>query len=222
MTAGSAGRTNVRNAMPVSGVRVEMSDAPVIDVVFAIAGTTLPVEHAYELWRETVRVLPWLADEVEAGIHPLKTSPGGEGIVLIARRTKLVLRVPRRRAQDALALSGQALRVGAGLAVGAGAERHLRPWATLHAQRVATDAGDDAGFGDEVARWLAARAVDCEFITGRRRMQCAGDRKIRGYSVVLHGVRPADSLRVQCEGMGGDRALGWGIFIPHKSIAAVG
>ncbi len=49
----------------------------------------------------------------------------------------------------------------------------------------------------------------------------AGAREIAGFSVVLHGVKPADSLRLQFEGMGGERGLGWGIFVPHKSIAAV-
>ncbi|MGA8032129.1 MAG: type I-MYXAN CRISPR-associated protein Cas6/Cmx6, partial [Casimicrobiaceae bacterium] len=95
------------------------------------------------------------------------------------------------------------------------------PWATLHAQRVALDVVDEVAFGDEIIRRLATHDVRCEYMTGRRRVQRAGERDIEGYSVVLHGLRPEQSLRVQCEGIGADRALGWGIFIPHKSIAAV-
>ena len=77
-------------------------------------------------------------------------------------------------------------------------------------------------FQDEVARWLAALGIACEFITGRRRTGDGGRPRDRGFSVVLHGLAPEDSLRMQCEGIGGERALGWGIFVPHKSIAAVG
>jgi hypothetical protein len=42
-----------------------------------------------------------------------------------------------------------------------------------------------------------------------------------GYSVALVGLSPEESLVVQCEGVGGERRLGWGIFVPHKSIAAL-
>ncbi len=192
-----------------------------VDVVFGLEGTSLPPEYAYDLWCEVLRRLPWLADEAGAGIHPLKTSTGGQSVALLARRAKLVLRVPERRTGDALALAGSMLDVGAGLAVSEGAAKSLHPWHTLHAQRVATGARDEAAFGDEVARWLAARAVVCEFITGRRRTQRAGTREIAGFSVVLHGVKPADSLPLQFEGMGGERGLGWGLFVPYKSILAV-
>jgi CRISPR-associated protein Cas6 len=200
---------------------MEVSAETVVDVVFGLEGTSLPIDHAFDLWREMHRRLPWLADEAHAGIHPLKTSPGGEGVVLLARRAKLMLRVPERRIGDALALAGCTLDVGAGLAVSEGAAKSLHPWHTLHAQRVASAARDEAAFGDEVARWLAARAVVCEFITGRRRTLRAGTREIAGFSVVLHGVKPADSLSLQFEGMGAERGLGWGLFVPYKSILAV-
>ena len=197
------------------------NDVRVTDVVFAIAGTSLPAEHAYALWREIVGWLPWFENEPGAGIHPLRAAPGTGESVLLARRAKLVLRVPRERLPDALALAGRSLAIGTGLEVGAPVERPLRPWATLHAQRVALGVVDEVAFGDEIMRRLAAQGVRGECMTGRRRMQRAGARDIEGYSVVLHGLRPEDSLRVQSEGIGADRALGWGIFIPHKSIAAV-
>ena len=99
--------------------------------------------------------------------------------------------------------------------------RPLRPWATLHAQQVAAGTGDEAAFQDEVAASLRALGVACQFITGRRQTVAAGAREIAGFSVVLHGLTPEGSLRVQAEGMGGDRGLGCGIFVPYKSIAAV-
>ena len=68
---------------------------------------------------------------------------------------------------------------------------------------------------------LQARGIACQFITGRRQTVTAGAREIVGFSVVLHGLTPEGSLRMQAEGMGGDRGLGCGIFVPYKSIAAV-
>ena len=195
--------------------------AGVVDVVFAVAGTSLPSEHAYDLWREIARWLPWFGSEPQAGVHPLRAAPGTGNSVLLARRAKLVLRVPRGRLAETLTLAGRSLAVGEGIEVGAAVERPLRPWATLHAQRVALGVVDEIVFGSEVARCLAAQGVSCEYMTGRPRRQRVGERDIEGYSVVLHGVHPEESLRIQCEGIGAERALGWGIFIPHKSIAAV-
>ena len=197
------------------------NDVRVTDVVFALAGTSLPAEHAYALWREIVRWLPWFENEPAAGIHPLRAAPGTGDSVLLARRAKLVLRMPRERLSEAMALAGRSLAIGTGLEVGAPVERPLLPWPTLKAERAALGVADEVVFGDEVAGWLAGQGMRCQYITGRRRAQRAGDRDIEGYSVVLHGLRPEESLRIQCEGIGADRALGWGIFIPHKSIAAV-
>ncbi len=193
-----------------------------IDVVFDVAGTTLPAEHAFALWRATLPWLPWLEGEPGAGIHRLRTAPTGYGVALLARRAKLALRVPVRRTSDTLALSNRTLDVGGcPLAVGAGVARPLRPWATLHAQLVAAATGDEAAFQDEVAASLRAQGLACQFITGRRRTVAAGTRNIIGFSVVLHGLAPEGSLRMQSEGMGGERGLGCGIFVPYKSIAAV-
>lgn len=198
------------------------ADAPVVDVVFGLAGTSLPVEYAWGLWRAVGVWLPWLEAEPTAGIHRLRTAPTGYGVVLLANRAKLTLRVPANRLADTLALAGKTLDVaGSELAVGAGAARPLWPWATLHAHQVAADAASEAAFQEQVAAWLQARGVVCQFITGRRRTVTAGERQIVGFSVVLHGLTPEVSLRMQFEGMGGERALGFGIFVPHKSIAAV-
>ncbi len=195
---------------------------PMVDVVFDVAGTTLPAEYAFGLWRATVPWLGWLEEEAGAGIHRLRTAPTGYGVALLARRAKLALRVPLRRVGDTLTLSDKTLDVGGSLlAVGAGGARPLRPWATLHAQQVAAATGDEAAFQDEVAASLQARGVTCQFITGRRQTVAAGAREIVGFSVVLHGLTPDGSLRMQAEGMGGDRGLGCGIFVPYKSIAAV-
>jgi hypothetical protein len=39
---------------------------------------------------------------------------------------------------------------------------------------------------------------------------------------MLHGLRARDSLRVLEQGLGEHRLMGCGVFVPHKSAAAVG
>ena len=198
------------------------SDREVVDVAFDVTGTSLPADNAWLLAQALERRLPWLADEALAGIHPLRAAATGYGVVLLAQRAKLVLRLPEARLEASLALAGAELDIAdCRLAVGEGRARALQPSATLAAQRVATAAGDAQAFEDEVRGLLEDLAVACDLISGRPRHGVAGARAIAGFALTLHGVSAADSVRIQGLGIGGDRRLGWGLFVPAKSMAAV-
>lgn len=202
---------------------VPQTHSMVVDVAFDVEGTSLPADHAWALLVAVEARLPWLPGEALAGIHPLRAAPTSYGVVLLAQRAKLVLRLPESRLPDALRLRDTELDIGGStLKIGAGNARTLRPGSTLSAQRVASVAGDDAAFEADVGRMLQQMGVKCGFISGRGRRGDAGGREIVGYALTLHGLGPADSLRIQREGMGGDRRLGWGIFVPAKAIVAAG
>jgi CRISPR-associated endonuclease/helicase Cas3 len=194
--------------------------APVVDVAFDVGGTSLPADHEWPLLRALQTRLPWFADETRVGIHPLRAVQTSYGIVLLAQRAKLVLRVPEARLPGALALQDAVLDIGdSALRIGAGRARPLRPSATLSAQRVATGAGDDAAFEADIGQALQRMGIACGLISGRRRQGHAGGREVAGFALTLHGLGPVDSLRIQGDGLGGDRRLGWGIFVPAKAIA---
>jgi len=202
--------------MPVPG-----TDTTVVDVAFDVRGTSLPAEYALPLLLAVEGQLPWLPGEALAGIHPLRALPTAYGVVLLAQRAKLVLRLPEARLPDALALQHASLDVGgSALLVGAGSARKLRPSATLSAQRVATDAVDEAAFEADVADALRRLGVAARIISGGRRRGNAGGREIAGFALALHGLGPVDSLRIQRAGVGGERRLGWGMFVPAKTIHA--
>ena len=200
---------------------VHESDPTVVDVAFDVEGTSLPADYAWPLQLALESLLTWLPGEALAGIHPLRAAATTYGVVLLAQRAKLVLRLPEARLPDALALQHASLDVGgSALLVGAGSARKLRPSATLSAQRVATDAVDEAEFEADVAEALLRLGVAARIISGGRRRGTAGGREIAGFALALHGLGPADSLRIQREGIGGDRRLGWGVFVPAKAIVA--
>lgn len=192
-----------------------------IDVVFDLAGTTLPADHAVALREAIATRLPWLRDAGPAvGIHPLRANATDYGVVLLAQRAKLVLRVPQARLDDALRLGSRPLDVaGTRLTVGEGRPRPLRASATLAASAVTFGAAELAPFEQSVAEALAAIGVEGEFIAGRRRSARAGERTIAGFSLTLHGLGADASLCVQTLGLGDERALGWGLFVPAKAIS---
>lgn len=199
-----------------------LREAPMVDVAFALRGESLPLEHADALREAVEWVLPWLAADPRTGIHPLRVAPTEYGIALLTHRTRLLLRVAREYVRLALSLTGRTLGVqGAQLRVGTGIERPLRAAPTLYARQVAASCTTDAAFQGEIAQALAALDVRCGFITGQPVRLRAGAREVTGYSVLLHRLTADDSLRVQCAGVGRERRLGWGIFVPYKAIGAV-
>ena len=188
------------------------------EIVYDLKGGTLPDEYAFALWQELVRALPWLETEEHAGLLPLRGSRS-DGAMLLPQRAKLVLRLPQRLMPQARQLSGQALEVaGHVLQVGAARERSLLAHPTLHAHLVASSSGENE-FLEEVAERLRELDISCKWICGKRVDLRDGEQVISGYSLVVYELNPEGSLRLQQEGLGGERRYGCGLFIPYKEIS---
>jgi CRISPR-associated protein Cas6 len=197
--------------------------AAMVDVAFAVRGDVLPREYRRALAQAVVLALPWLSSQQPpAAVHRLNLSTGGgDASALLSRRTRLTLRVRRERAADALRLAGARLSIdGHELSLGEAHVRELLPWGTLYAHFVASEQDDEAAFLRCIESELAALGVSCRAICGRAQRADAG--RLHGYSVMLDGLSAADALRMQERGLGAHRELGCGVFVPHKSAAAVG
>jgi CRISPR-associated protein Cas6 len=194
-----------------------------VDVAFALAGTHLPRDHGLALSRALAEQLPWLAADPTAGVHAVKVVPGYGVRGLLSQRARLLLRVPDARVEALAPLAGRTLSVaGCVLRLGEPRPRHLLPHGTLFAPVVAAGSADEAAFMEAVSGALRALQVDAHRVCGRRRQVGTADGPITGFSLMLHGLSATDSLRVQCAGVGPHRLLGCGIFVPHRSAAAVG
>jgi CRISPR-associated protein Cas6 len=192
-----------------------------VDLAFALRGTVLPRDYRRPLAAALEHALPWLAQAPGAGVHRLNLTPGAGGQALLAQRTRLLLRVPRERADAAALLAGRTLDLaGHALHVGPPQTRELLPWGTLYAHLVASAADDEAAFMAEVDAALQALQVPCRPICGRH--QSLEQHSLQGYSLMLDGLSAADSLQLLQCGIGHHRRLGCGLFVPHRSAAAVG
>ena len=194
-----------------------------VEAVFPLEGKTLPREHAQALLDALVVSMPWLQDDAGAGIHPLKLVSGTESMALLSGRTRLILRVKANRLDKLRASEGAQLDVaGHPLRLGAVHLRALQPLATLYAYRVAAVAGDESAFMQAMEAELAALGVAGERVCGKRQMVRVNQHDMVTFSMMLHGLGPDQSLRLQQHGLGPHRLLGCGLFVPHKSAAAVG
>lgn len=194
-----------------------------VDISFGVRGHAIPRDHGYSLFRALAERLEWLEAEPGAGVHPIHGTESASGDIFLGRRARLVLRLTPALAGRARALEGARLDVGSSLeVVDAGRIRELTPFATLYSHFVSTGAADEAEFLGRAAALLKAAGVSCGMICGKAHRACTPQGEVRGFSLLLHGLTLEQSLLVQETGLGEGRKLGCGIFVPHKSVAAVG
>ncbi len=193
-----------------------------VDVVFPLEGAFLPRDHAQVLKDALCHQWPFLEQESQVGIHAVKLVSGCDEPALLSRRTKLLLRVPTLLAAELLTTQGVDLRVdGQTLRLGQPHTRELQPHATLYAYQVAASSADEVAFMADVTRELASLEIAGERVCGKHQHMTLSGAVVNTFSLMLHGLRPEQSLRVQEHGIGPHRLLGCGLFIPHKSAAAV-
>ncbi len=193
-----------------------------VDVAFALRGGSIPADHGWNLFRLLSERLDWLAAEPDAGVHPIRGARAVAGEVHLGTRARLMLRLPRKRVEQSFALSGARLDLGDSVEVGSAQVRPLFAHGTLYSQFVTTATPDEARFQRDVSAELQSASVGCKVVCGNMRRAQTQGAEIVGFSLMLHELSPEDSLRMQASGLGNGRKYGCGIFVPHKSAAAVG
>ena len=196
-----------------------------IDLQFDLVGSTIPADNALLLSEALLAQLPWLGEDPRIGIQHLKGAETntGDTSLNINRRTKLFVRAPKARVDDLQQLVGITLSLaGHDLQIGSFKTRAFSPFGNIYAHFVDTGSATEEQFVQDVMRELDGHfQIRCGFICGKRQTLKSASGPLFGYSLMLHDVPPHKSLQLQDEGMGRNRLLGCGIFIPHKSIAPV-
>ena len=206
----------------------------VVDVAFRIDCPTLPLDHAYSLSSALLKALPWLEDEVHAGIHLIHGAASGNGwfrpedteneLLHLSKRTRMRLRIPRERLPDAQALTGQSLDIeGHSLAVGKSEVTLLSSLPTLFSRYVMTrEELDEMQFHEAVAGQLKALDIPGKkMLGGITHTMKFPDGPVFTRSLMIADLEPQQSVRLQQFGLGEGRTIGCGLFLPHKGIKPV-
>jgi CRISPR-associated protein Cas6 len=202
----------------------------IIDLRFVVRGEQVPADHADYLWQALRELLPWFDEEEQAGIHPLSgLSPGGD-LRYLSQRARLTLRLPRHREAAASSLVGAMLSLGGHrLEIGHPSCRELGFSPVLHAKCVTyavpgneTSSGDEQDFFRACEQELASLGMQPKLICGKLRKVRMPTGLLQGFSLLVAGLDHDATLRLQQHGLGHERKRGCGIFVLHKSMAAVG
>ena len=167
-----------------------------------------------------------------------------------SRRTRLYLRLPKHRMEAARDLVGQSLDLyGTSVTIGKAELRPLVTTTTVFARSVCGDCvEDEAAFTRDLVETLKWRGIQItKIMYGLAHYirfpsldtqagpdprlepgieQSASNPENTHYrmarSVLISDLDPKDAIALQQQGIGDDLLMGCGIFLPHKSLAAVG
>lgn len=206
----------------------------VVDLAFKFSGPTVPLDHAHALSTELLSTLPWLAEEMHAGVHLIHGAASGNGwyrpedpsteLLHLSRRSRMRLRVPSHRLDDARELTGKTLNVaGHPIEVGEATVYKLSSLSTLFARYVITDAAVDEGeFLEQAAEQLQDLEISArKMLGGIAHSLQFPDGPVHTRSLMVAELEPEQSVRLQQVGLGPGRTFGCGLFLPHKGIKPV-
>ncbi len=202
----------------------------VLDVLFQVHCPTLPVDHAWSLSSQIQQRLPWFEEEPNAGLHIIHGADSGNGwtrpqdandLLYLSRRTKLALRLPSRRVNDASALVGECLDVaGHRIEIGAYKTRPLSMTNILYSRYVICDAtwNEEAFISWAAAELKGMRLRFKKLLSGKTGQLITPDGPLTTRSLMVADLPYEDAVMLQESGLGPRRNLGCGLFLPQKSF----
>ena len=204
----------------------------VFDLVFRLRGIQLEIDHASALAMALESHLkPETIERI--GVHGVHMADSGNGWnrplqadteMPLSRRARLVIRLHRDDHDEVAAISDQSFQLGRQqLDIGTSSIRKLSSMGILHSRAVRCDAQQTE------PEFLAQAAADLKNLDiNVARMICGRSGEIRSKTgplftraLLVADLKPEESVRLQQQGLGKDRLLGCGLFVPHRGIDPV-
>lgn len=201
----------------------------IVDLFFSVVGSFLLTDHGFPMYSAISRLLP----RVHEGIIPVAIAPVtgqyiGEGRLQIdPKYSRLRVRLPLQHVPEVLPLAGKSFQImGQRIHLGVPQIRALEPASALFARTVTIK------HATEPDAFLAAarKQLDTLRVGGQLEIPVGGfgahvgephrhvmrikDSRIVCFSLLVRGLNPDESLRLQESGLGGRRRMGGGLFVP--------
>ena len=206
----------------------------VIDISYKLECKTLPIDHAQALSDAIHTALPWFGEEELTGLHLIHVAESGNGwmrpedpeneVLCLSRRTRMTLRVPKDRLDDAKQLTDQVLDIdGHPLTVKEGAPKILSILPTMFARYIVTEQDlDENQFLKQMVEVLRAMDIPVtKMMAGLQHRMRMREGDVYTRSLMVAEMTPKNAFKLQKHGIGEGRKFGCGLFMPQKGISAV-
>ncbi|MCP3867545.1 MAG: type I-MYXAN CRISPR-associated protein Cas6/Cmx6 [Gammaproteobacteria bacterium] len=203
----------------------------VVDLQFRIRCPTLPVDHAWPLFQGIQQHLPWFGSEEDSGLHLIHGADSGNGwerpqgatdLLHLSRRTRLTLRLPEHRLEQAHSLSGKSLEVtGHLMEIGESKVRPLSRSNFLYSRYLVADEPDleeEAFIEWSVAQLKQMQLKFKKVLCGKQSDFRTPVGLVITRSLMVADLPYEDAVKLQQHGIGPLRHMGCGLFIPQKSF----
>jgi CRISPR-associated protein Cas6 len=203
----------------------------VFDLMFSLECKTLPSDHAWVLSQVISNTLPWFKELETTGLHLIHVAESGNGwqrpedFLYLSKRTKLHLRIPADYLSQAQSLCGQQFDINGHLmTIKECSIKKLVPSPVLFARYVlANEQQSEEEFIKMALQEVRNLGVHCrKILAGLTHHFKTPQGVLFTRSLMLADLSLEDSLLLQIKGLGNHQKLGFGVFIPHKDIKAVG
>lgn len=195
-----------------------------VDLAFTLTGLkSIPADHGYALYGALSRRLPALHGNSRIGIHSIAGRQIGNRQLSLQPWSRLSFRVPDDQMTELLSLSGQSIEIGgASVCVGVPEVHALQPSTVLRSRLVTIKiAGTNANKVDAEKFATSARkqldrleiSPQATLQLGKRRTARIKQQEIVGYEVLVAGLLPEESIKLQEVGLGGRRLMGCGVLV---------
>ncbi|ELR97557.1 type I-MYXAN CRISPR-associated protein Cas6/Cmx6 [Gloeocapsa sp. PCC 73106] len=208
-----------------------------LEIQFSLRGKTLPADHGYALYATVKKLLqqhqPDLLEDQNLPAEWLLSSipgiPDFNGIIYLNQRSRFRLRCPgdsapqlyRLLQNQVLDIRGHLVRlIQPRLTLPETSETlkarlvvfHLEQWKSQEAPQYFLESCQKA-LADQEIRGKAFIDSNHQGDLALRGIKIAG-KNVLGYGVVIEGLNPEDSLKLQGSGLGGRKHFGCGWFYP--------
>jgi CRISPR-associated protein Cas6 len=200
---------------------------PIVDLAFALGGTSIPLDYGYALFGALSRIVPDLHGDRRIGVHPIRGIRAEPRRLTLVPQSRLRLRLPSEEIGRYLELGGRTLDLdGSRLIVGVPrveslvaaprlASRLVTIGRLIEPEEVAESLGRQlAGLGVEGELGLLPSPDPDRAGQPSRRVLRIKGRRIVGYAVSVSGLTAEGSLTLQEHGLGSRRRMGCGVFVP--------
>jgi CRISPR-associated protein Cas6 len=214
---------------------VTIDDHSVVDVLFSLRCRAIPIDHATSLTQAIVEKAPWLTDMPRCAIQTIHVAGSQNGwqrpenyddqaCLIPSRRTKLIIRIDQHQVSKLIdTLVNQSIMLANyDLHIGAAKVRYLSQEGTLLSRFVITTHTNETDFLDWVATTLHKQGIVIrKALCGKLVHIKTNQEPLLTRSLLLAQLTKQESLQLQQQGLGPQRLMGCGVFIPHKGIEAV-
>ena len=196
-----------------------MSESPIVELVFKIAGDLIPIDHGYPLYSGISHIIPELHDLQNCQISKINGIQSVSGMLNLTSSSCMVMRLESTHIPLALKLAGKKVDInGQIIQFGIPQTCLIQPASILFSRIVLIKGFTEPDtFKDALERQLIHKQItNLEIEIQNRKIMKMKEKKLVGFSVFLRKIKPEDSVIIQSEGLGGKHKMGCGVFLKGR------